>query len=148
MTTKLNEIKEFKTRPSDVWVASFPKSGTTWLQEIVFLIENNCDFVKAKSKIIEERSPYIEFASPGIDYINKMDTPRVIKTHLPYEFLPNNLDKKSKIVYIVRNPKDVCVSSYYFFKMVKEAELEAEMPDMIDLFIEGNLNHFIIILKS
>lgn len=96
MTKALNEIKEFETRLTDVWVCSFPKSGTTWLQEIVYLIENDCDFIKAKSKILVDRSPFIEFPTPGINAINVMDSPRVIKTHLPLELLPNDLEKNQK----------------------------------------------------
>ena len=31
----------FVPKPSDVFVASYPKSGTTWVQHIVSLIKNN-----------------------------------------------------------------------------------------------------------
>ena len=33
--------RSFVAKPSDVFVASYPKSGTTWLQHIVSLIKNN-----------------------------------------------------------------------------------------------------------
>ena len=139
MVSVLNDIKEFQTRPSDVWVASFPKSGTTWLQEMIYLIENDCDFTKAKAKTLEERSPFIEYPSPGIKHINKMNSPRVIKTHLPFEFLPQDVDKKSKIVYAVRNPKDVCVSFYYFIRMVNDIGFSGTISEMIELFIDGKI---------
>lgn len=139
MISTLKDIKEFATRPSDVWVCSFPKSGTTWLQEIIYLIENDCDFSKAKAKTLDERSPFIEYPTPGLKAINKMESPRVIKTHLPIELLPNDLEKKSKVVYVVRNPKDVCVSFYYFIKMVKLVGFDGAMSDMINLFIDGQV---------
>jgi hypothetical protein len=137
LITSLKEIKEFKTRKEDVWVTSFPKSGTTWLQEIVYLIMNDCDFEKAKSKTIDERSPFIEFPTPGIKYINNLESPRIIKTHLPIEFLPDDIENKSKVVYIVRNPKDTCVSFYHFIKMITHAGYTGNIQDMIRLFIEG-----------
>ena len=35
----MDKIRKFKVRPTDVFVSSFPKSGTTWLQEVVFICE-------------------------------------------------------------------------------------------------------------
>merc|ERR1712106_376233 len=40
-------------------------------------------------------------------------SPRVIKTHLPFEFLPPKLLDTCKVIFVGRNPKDVCVSSYH-----------------------------------
>lgn len=39
----------------------------------------------------------------------------------------------------MRNPKDVCVSLYYFVKMVKDASFEGTMSEMINLFIDGKV---------
>jgi hypothetical protein len=46
-------------------------------------------------KTIDERSPFIEFPTPGIKYINNLESPRIIKTHLPIEFLPDDIENKS-----------------------------------------------------
>lgn len=93
----LDKFKTFETRKDDVWVVSFPKSGTTWVQEIAYLILNDCDFKKATSESIEHRSPFIDYPSPGLKYINNMSSPRIIKTHLPLRFLPENVENKSKV---------------------------------------------------
>lgn len=94
---KLNEYKTFETRKDDVYIVSFPKSGTTWIQEIVYLIINNCDFTKAKLKNIEERMPFLDYPNPGLKQINKMNSPRILKTHLPKSFLPDNIENNSKV---------------------------------------------------
>ena len=98
MVKSLKKIKDYTPDKNDVWIISFPKSGTTWLQEIVFLICNDCDFEKAKSKSIEERVPFIEYPMPGIEFIKKMpERPRLIKTHLPLCLLPDKLDETCKV---------------------------------------------------
>jgi len=92
-----------------------------------------------------------------------MQSPRVLKTHLPYEFLPDEIENKSKVVYIVRytnflqklfsfentenilleifsrNPKDTCVSLYYFIKMITHFNFDGTIQDMIKLFNEGKV---------
>lgn len=53
------EIDNLKVNNSDIWVTTFPKSGTTWLQEMVYLIATDCDFNSAKENITE-RFPFLE----------------------------------------------------------------------------------------
>jgi hypothetical protein len=46
----------------DIFVASFPKSGTTWLQQVVYLLfhPDNPD-----SELMEFKFPYLEHVYPG-----------------------------------------------------------------------------------
>jgi hypothetical protein len=94
-------LKSFELRNDDIWIVSFPKSGTTWVQEIVYLIMNNCDFVKAKSATIEERIPFFDFPNPGVNVIKKLASPRIIKTHLPKPLLPDDVEKKCKVFIFI-----------------------------------------------
>lgn len=49
------------TRDDDVWVLSQPKCGTTWVQEMVWLIAHDLDFETAKKKdLFQERSMQFE----------------------------------------------------------------------------------------
>ncbi|XP_036344804.1 luciferin sulfotransferase-like [Rhagoletis pomonella] len=52
----------FQARPSDIWVASFPRSGTTLTQELVWLLENNFDFKTANRLSLRDRFPFFEFS--------------------------------------------------------------------------------------
>ncbi|XP_037824754.1 sulfotransferase 1C4 [Lucilia sericata] len=51
----------FQARPNDIWVVTFPRSGTTWTQELVWLLANNLDFETAKSLPLTQRFPFFEF---------------------------------------------------------------------------------------
>lgn len=50
----------FEARSSDIWVSSFPRSGTTWTQEMVWLIGNNLDFERARNDYLTNRFPFFE----------------------------------------------------------------------------------------
>lgn len=53
-------LYNFESRPEDIWVATFPRSGTTWMQELVWLIANKLDFSIAKREKLTKRVPYFE----------------------------------------------------------------------------------------
>lgn len=45
------------------------------------------------------------------------ESPRVIKTHNPVYFLPNEIwTKGAKVIYVCRNPKDMVVSEHHFMR--------------------------------
>lgn len=41
-------MDNFEIDDSDIWICGFPKSGTTWISEISWLIANDLDYEKAK----------------------------------------------------------------------------------------------------
>lgn len=45
---KKEAIDNFEIDNSDIWICGFPKSGTTWISEISWLIANDLDYEKAK----------------------------------------------------------------------------------------------------
>ncbi|XP_006824216.1 sulfotransferase 1C4-like [Saccoglossus kowalevskii] len=58
-------------------------------------------------------------AFDGLRQIERIPSPRLIKSHLPYKFFPPQaLEKKCKIIYVARNPKDTAVPLYYMMKLM------------------------------
>ena len=91
------------------------------MQEIAFLVKSNGDFKAADGIPRHERSPYMEVTDPSngktlADHL-KTNPPHLWKTHLPAKFFEKTLKKSNtKIIVVMRNPKDTLVSNYFFYK--------------------------------
>lgn len=59
-----HQIQGFKAQPDDLLICTYPKSGTTWIQEIVDLIEHSGDVDKCQRAAIQHRHPFLEWARP------------------------------------------------------------------------------------
>jgi Sulfotransferase domain len=101
---------------------SYPKSGNTWTR---FLLANlirpagqidftNIDSVVSDAEALTRRR------------LNKLSRPRVIKSH--YSFDP----RYQSVIYVVRDPRDVALSQYYFH--IKRGVIEASHS--LDLFMD------------
>ncbi|XP_003424762.3 luciferin sulfotransferase-like [Nasonia vitripennis] len=153
-------IENMEVRDDDIWVCSFPKTGTTWTQEMVWCIANDLDFDGAKV-VLSERFPFLDHTplfdyttiiprTPGLDlpelaldsvgFIDRLPSPRFIKTHLPFNLLPRQLrtgEKKPKIIYVARNAKDTCVSYYHHCKLLEG--YRGDFDEFCSLFLGGKL---------
>ncbi|XP_071476936.1 sulfotransferase 1E1-like [Diadema antillarum] len=122
----LDDLKAFQVREDDTFLVTWPKSGTTWMQNILSLIFANGDIVAVREKHLLKRVPFLEMSQSmdvkqadndkGIyEIANKMASPRLMKTQLPPPFLPTQMhEKKPKVIYVARNPKDAAVSYFHF----------------------------------
>ncbi|KAM5132490.1 sulfotransferase 2B1-like isoform 1-T2 [Mantella aurantiaca] len=109
---------EFQVRDDDVFNVTYPKSGTTWMLEILSLIKTNGDPTLCRTVPNWQRLPWIESHGIAKGQQENKEKSRYFDTHLPIHlFMKSFLNSKAKIIYTVRNPKDVIVSHYYFGKM-------------------------------
>uniref|UniRef100_A0A4W2FZI1 Sulfotransferase n=1 Tax=Bos indicus x Bos taurus TaxID=30522 RepID=A0A4W2FZI1_BOBOX len=60
-----DQIWSFQARPDDLLISSYPKAGTTWIQEIVDLIQNGGDVKQSQRAPTHERFPFIEWTIPS-----------------------------------------------------------------------------------
>ena len=149
-----DRFKSWHVLPDDVYVCSFPKSGTTWTQELVWLVQNDADLEKAKSALLDHRVPFLEFPI-FLDYVKQelppflqgdlyqaivsMPSPRIIKTHLHLCLLPDELLDKSKVILCLRNPKDTVVSYFHHEKLLLPLGYTGDFPSFFDLFMDNLL---------
>ncbi|KAG2396785.1 Cytosolic sulfotransferase [Vigna angularis] len=91
--------KQFQAKDSDIFVASFPKSGTTWLKAITFSIVNRQCFSSNDNHPLltsnpHQLVPHVEFMYRG-DVHCPTTEPRVFGTHTPFPSLPNSIIDQS-----------------------------------------------------
>ena len=58
----LEKIKNFTVFEDDIWIVTLPKCGTTWMQELTWLIMNDIDIEKSKINQFF-RVPFLELDS-------------------------------------------------------------------------------------
>ena len=75
----------------------------------------------------------------SIKIAENMPSPRVIKTHLPFQMLPPNLLDICKVIFVGRNPKDCCVSYYNHYMNIPKYKFKGNFLNFAELFMEGTL---------
>uniref|UniRef100_A0A8C5SFU5 Sulfotransferase n=2 Tax=Laticauda laticaudata TaxID=8630 RepID=A0A8C5SFU5_LATLA len=131
--------RSFQVRDSDVFNVTYPKSGTTWMQEILTLIYSNGDPTFSQSTPCWERVPWVEH-NAAKQYLENRPSPRLITSHLPATIFPEKFfTSQAKAIYIVRDPKDVCVSLYHYTKMCSFLEYREDFGEFIELFSTGKI---------
>ncbi|PIO14573.1 hypothetical protein AB205_0179480, partial [Aquarana catesbeiana] len=76
---------------------------------------------------------------PATEILNKLDPPRVIKTHLQADVLPKSFwEKNCKMIYVARNAKDVAVSYYHFYRMAYGHPEPGTWDEYLNAYMEGN----------
>ena len=135
---------EVKSRPDDIWVVSYPKSGTTWTQQIVRLIINGPG--KEDGKLLTDAVPWVEAFNkkfPGYDKplnLDEMASPRAFKSHFPYDQMPCGLPNATpgKYIYVMRNPKDVFVSLHIHVSAIPTL-IKKDWDDYFEEFLQGDV---------
>jgi len=100
---------DFQFRDDDVIVATYAKSGTTWVQQIV----GQLVFEGAEDVPIHDISPWLDLRIMPPDTNERLEAQshrRIIKTHLPLDAL--KFSSRAKYIYIGRDGRDVVWSFY------------------------------------
>uniref|UniRef100_A0A8B9WNE6 Sulfotransferase n=1 Tax=Bos mutus grunniens TaxID=30521 RepID=A0A8B9WNE6_BOSMU len=93
----LKNLDDFETRDDDVFVITYPKSGTIWTQQTLSLIYYEGHRNRTEIVNTADRSPFLEYNLHKIDF-EKRPSPRLFASHVPYYLAPKGLkNKKAKV---------------------------------------------------
>ena len=114
---------DFRFRDDDVIVATYGKSGTTWMQQIV----GQLIFGGDENVNLAEMSPWLDLRIPPapekLALLDAQTHRRFVKTHLPVDALV--FSPKAKYIYIGRDGRDVVWSFYNHLATANDTFFEA-----------------------
>ncbi|CAF3261304.1 unnamed protein product [Rotaria socialis] len=127
---------QYKARPDDIFIDTYPKSGTTWMEVILYSLLNGGKVFDDNMADFFARTPYLDVL--GRKGMDNMYRPCTIKTHIPLSRIPYH--ENAKYICVVRNPKDVSVSFYqFFFNPLEFQGKQKDFDEFVEEFINGNV---------
>jgi hypothetical protein len=125
--------RSFIPRPDDIFVVTFPRSGTTLTQMILYqiLTDGEIDF-----EHINEWSPHFEDRISQRQNVEHLPSPRVLKSHLDYQSIPKGA---CKYIYVVRNGKDTAISYFHYSRT--HMGFTKDFGTFFENFLNGKYNY-------
>ncbi|KAG8438066.1 hypothetical protein GDO86_008668 [Hymenochirus boettgeri] len=112
------------------------------MTEIVDMIYNSGDAEKCCRDTIYKRVPYIEMNVSGGNHLESLPSPRLMKTHLPFQLMPQSFwEKNCKVIYVARNAKDLAVSYFFFHKILKTLPDTGPWETFLTNFMKGDVSY-------
>jgi hypothetical protein len=122
-------LRHQSLKPNDIFLASYPRSGSTWLRFMLFesLLGESSGFNNVNQAIPDVKSRQVGLPlMPGGG--------RLIKTHEAYH------PEYRKAVYLVRDPRDVVLSEYAYQTAL--GLVDQNLDDYLDRFLNEGVNPF------
>jgi hypothetical protein len=121
--------RDFAVYPDDTFVVSYPRSGNTWTRFLIANLvypEKNVGFTNIE-KLIPDTSSQSNRA------LKSTPRPRIIKTHEYFDH------RYPKVIYIVRDPRDVALSYYDFQRKYMQIDDAFPLEQYVEDFVQGRL---------
>jgi hypothetical protein len=127
---------ELEVRTTDVFISSYPRSGTTLTQWILYLLTHE---EQSDPAHLTKVSPWFE-RSLAIGELTASDleefpSPRVFKSHLPRQWLPDG----ARYIYVERDGLDVLVSYFDFYRAY--LGFKGTLDDFYRRFMDGQVQY-------
>lgn len=117
----------------DVYVVSYPKSGNTWMR---FLLANLLHPESPTTfQNVDIRIPEIYNYSDRA--LRSLSRPRILKSHEAFDF------RYPKVIYIVRDPRDVAVSKYHWIRKWRGIPDGYPMEEFVSRWILAEFDRYL-----
>jgi Sulfotransferase domain len=118
--------------PDDTFLVSYPKSGNTWVR---FLLAN----LIHPNETVGFSNINRLLPAPGVlskRFLRTLPRPRILKSHEPFDV------RFRKVIYLVRDPRDVAVSEYHFDLKKRYIEPDVTLEQFVKRFIAGETSSY------
>ena len=119
--------RNFTVYPDDTFLVSYPKSGNTWVR-----------FLLANLLFPDEEVGFANInrllPAPGVlsrRFLRTLPRPRILKSHEPFDV------RFRKVIYLVRDPRDVAVSEYHFDLKKRYIDPDLTLEQFVKRFVSG-----------
>lgn len=112
----------------DTFLVSYPKSGNTWVRLMVANLlspDKPADFFAINRLVPDPQSETRR-------HFVTMPRPRVIKSHFVFD------PRYPRVVYIVRDPRDVVVSEYHYQRKTRRIDDNYPLEKYVERFVAGD----------
>lgn len=107
-TTDSRRWAAYSPRAGDIIIATAPKCGTTWTQQIASLLV----FQSPEARDLQNTSPWIDFRLPPVEAvmesIEAQSHRRFLKSHLPFDAMP--IYDEVRYIHVARHGLDAFMS--------------------------------------
>jgi peroxiredoxin len=126
-------VAAFVPRRDDIFVVTYPRSGTTWMQMILYQLTTAgaMDFAH-----ITTVCPWFERSLADGTAYDALPSPRVFKSHLPHRKIPRG---PCKYIYVARDGRDVAVSYYHFY--TTHVGFRGTFAEFFERFLSGEVGY-------
>ncbi len=127
--TRLN----FVPRPDDIFIVTYPRSGTTWMQMILYQLTTDGSM---EIPHIAEYCPWFEGSLRSARGLETRPPPRIFKSHLAYPAIPKG---PCKYIYVARDGRDVAVSYYHLYRT--HVGYQGTFAEFFERFMRGKVQY-------
>ena len=126
----LTRVRHWGLDRNDAFIASYPRSGNTWLRFVLFdiLVSGQASGFDEVNHII----PDVGLHKPAIPLLP--GSGRLIKTHEPFQ------KEYRKAIYLVRDARDVALSEFAYQKAL--GWIPDDFDSFLQRFVRGEVNPF------
>jgi len=119
--------RDLQIWPDDVYLVSFPKSGNTWTRFLIANLAHPNETVGFENIHRLVPDPFVTWKRD----FDRMSRPRIIKSHECFD------PRYPRVMYIVRDPRDVVISQYHYHRKCNKIEDGYPMEKFVGRFLAG-----------